>query len=187
MAAKAKTRGHDGLRLCGAKKKQGPGTCTQVAGWGTPNSTGPCKLHGGSTRNHKTAAEREKARQACELFGLEMADRDPAAVLMDEITRTRRSVAWHETEIALAMQAGEAELADRRLDGWTRERKHLADVTAKALHAGVERRALELMEDEARRAVAVLEAFVGALGLDRREPRVLEAGRVALAVLPGGG
>ncbi len=187
MAAKAKTGGHDGPVFCGAKKKQGPGNCTQVAGWGVPGvTTGPCKLHGGATRTHKTAAEREQARQACALFGLEMADRDPAAVLMDEITRSRRAIVWFETEVALAMNAADSEAADKRLEGWTRERKHLADVTAKALHAGVERRALELMEDEARRAVAVLEAFVAAMGLDRKDQRVLEAGQVALQVLPGG-
>lgn len=33
---------------CGGKKKQGDGTCTQPAGWGTPHpGTGRCKLHGG--------------------------------------------------------------------------------------------------------------------------------------------
>lgn len=175
--------------LCGAQRPNQPEgvLCKRVAGHGTDHlGVGRCSRHLGSTQNHKTAAEREQARLACELFGLKMADRDPAAVLMDEITRTRRSVAWHETEIALAMQAGDSEIADKRLEGWTRERKHLADVTAKALHAGVERRALELMEDEARRAVAMLEAFVAALGLDRSEPKVLEAGRLALQVLPGG-
>jgi len=37
---------HDGK--CGGKKKQGGGTCTQPAGWGTPHpGTGRCKLHGG--------------------------------------------------------------------------------------------------------------------------------------------
>lgn len=178
-----------GKQLCGAQRPgQPPGvTCKRVAGAGTPHlGSGRCSRHLGNSPNHKTAAEREQARRACALFGLEMADRDPAAVLMDEITRTRRSIAWHETEVALAMNAAKEDVADKRLDGWIRERKHLADVTAKALHAGVERRALELMEDEARRAVAVLEAFATALGLDRRDPKVLEAGTVALQVLPGG-
>ncbi len=176
-------------KLCGAQRPGQPKgvTCKQRAGWSTPHpGEGYCKRHGGATASHKTAAEREQARQACALFGLEMTDRDPAAVLMDEITRTRRSIAWHETEVALAMNTATTDVADKRLEGWIRERKHLADVTAKALHAGVERRALELMEDEARRAVAVLEAFAAALGLDRRDPKVLEAGQVALQVLPGG-
>ena len=35
---------------CGARKKQGPGRCTQKAGWGTVHvGQGKCKLHGGAT------------------------------------------------------------------------------------------------------------------------------------------
>jgi hypothetical protein len=40
---------HDS-RHCGANKRQGEGTCTRPAGWGTPHpGYGPCKLHGGSS------------------------------------------------------------------------------------------------------------------------------------------
>jgi hypothetical protein len=42
--------------LCGAKKKGG-GACGREAGWGTAHAgIGACKLHGGSTPNHNTAA-----------------------------------------------------------------------------------------------------------------------------------
>jgi hypothetical protein len=178
-------------KLCGAQRMGQPKgvTCKRVAGAGTDHlGTGTCSRHLGNTANHRTAAENEAARQACALFGLEMQDRPPAQVLIDEITRTRRSIAWHETEIATVMGGRELDAGklERLMTRWMGERKHLADVTAKALHAGVERRAVELMEDEARRAVAMLEAYTAALGLDRRDPRVLEAGRVALQVLPGG-
>jgi len=45
---------HDGK--CGGKKKQGEGTCTQPAGWGTPHpGTGRCKLHGGCAPSSVTA------------------------------------------------------------------------------------------------------------------------------------
>ena len=46
---------------CGARKKQGPGTCTRPAGWGTDHpGFGQCKLHGGSTQSGtKAAAERQ--------------------------------------------------------------------------------------------------------------------------------
>jgi hypothetical protein len=38
---------HDS-RHCGANKRQGEGTCTRPAGWGTDHvGYGPCKLHGG--------------------------------------------------------------------------------------------------------------------------------------------
>ena len=38
------------MTVCGAKKKQGPGTCQQKAGWGTDHlGEGRCKLHGGKS------------------------------------------------------------------------------------------------------------------------------------------
>lgn len=49
--------GGHGTALCGARKRQGEGTCGQAAGWGTDHpGDGPCKLHGGATRNHRDAA-----------------------------------------------------------------------------------------------------------------------------------
>lgn len=45
---------------CGARKRQGDGSpCKLPAGWGTDHAgpgSGPCKLHGGATRNHRKAA-----------------------------------------------------------------------------------------------------------------------------------
>ncbi len=131
--------------------------------------------------------EREEVRAACDRLSLPIVGREPAEVLLEEILRTRRTVYWLETEQAVADQAGDVELSDRRGGQLLEERKHLARVSAEAIRTNVARRALELMEDEARRAVAVLEAFALALGLDRRDPKVLAAGDVALKVLPGGG
>ena len=46
--------------LCGAPKRQGVGTCTQPAGWGTNHSgAGPCKLHGGSLPTVAASSKRE--------------------------------------------------------------------------------------------------------------------------------
>lgn len=43
---------------CGARKRQGEGTCTRPAGWGTEHvGYGTCKLHGGNMRNHRVSAE----------------------------------------------------------------------------------------------------------------------------------
>lgn len=56
MTVPLRPGGHDGAR-CGAKKRQGDGHCTKPAGWGTDHvGDGPCKLHGGATRNHRAAA-----------------------------------------------------------------------------------------------------------------------------------
>lgn len=51
-------------RYCGGAKRQGEGTCTRPAGWGTTHpGVGRCKLHGGSTPSHVAAAQQEQARQ----------------------------------------------------------------------------------------------------------------------------
>jgi hypothetical protein len=179
-----------GKALCGAQRPNQPKgvTCKNVAGHMTDHvGSGRCARHGGLTPSHKTHAEREQARQACALFGLEMEDRDPGEVLLAEVTRTRRSIAWHEAELALLIVAEkDDEKVDRLKAEWRSERKHLADVTSKALHAGVARRTLELQEDMARQVVGVLGEFARRLGLDPSSPEVREAGREALLIGTGG-
>lgn len=50
---------------CGAKKRQGEGTCRKPAGWGTDHAgTGVCRLHGGSTKNHRIASVQPRAEKA---------------------------------------------------------------------------------------------------------------------------
>jgi hypothetical protein len=63
------------------------------------------------------------------------------------------------------------------------ERKHLKEVSAAALNAGVQERAVAAMEDAATRMVAVLADYTERLGLDRESPAVLEAGSEALKLL----
>jgi hypothetical protein len=51
---------HQGHGICGARKRQGEGTCRRPAGWGTDHvGVGRCKLHGGSTRNQRTKARND--------------------------------------------------------------------------------------------------------------------------------
>ena len=52
-----------------------------------------------------------------------MEHRDPGEVLLEEILRERRAVSWCEQEIALAMEASDQELADRRYERWVVERR----------------------------------------------------------------
>lgn len=174
-----------GKKLCGAKTKTG--TCRNVAGKGTDHlGTGTCSRHLGSTGSHKVAAEREAQRQACDLFGLQMADRPPAEVLLAEVTRTRRSIAWHETEIALLMAAGKTEGLDSLMARWMLERKHLADVTAKAIQSGAMVKLVEIEGEKARVLAAVLVDFARRLGHDPTSKAVREAGRGALQLVAGG-
>lgn len=172
-------------KLCGATTKGG--TCRNVAGKGTDHlGHGTCSRHLGNSPNHNIAAEREQARQACDLFGLEMADRDPGEVLLGEVTRTCRSIAWHETELALALQGEDEERSDRLKQWWAAERKHLADVTKKAIDAGVARRTLEMQEDIARQVASVLARQAELLGHDPSSPLAREASRAALQLVAGG-
>lgn len=70
MTQPAEQEGHD-KRHCGANKRQGEGTCTRPAGWGTDHAGfGRCKLHGGSTPNQSRAAQLVKLESdARTLFG----------------------------------------------------------------------------------------------------------------------
>jgi hypothetical protein len=67
---------------CGARTRSG-GRCAKQAGWGTPDHarTGPCRLHGGSTRYHRTAAARVAVRQAAQFAAV-------ARVLLDRLALT---------------------------------------------------------------------------------------------------
>ena len=74
---------HDGRRLCGSRKRQGAGTCTQPAGWGTDHvGAGACKLHGGCLPNHQATAISELARAEVGRLGFEPVG-DPLAQLAD--------------------------------------------------------------------------------------------------------
>ena len=47
----------EGKKFCGARRRQGEGFCRRPAGWGTDHvGVGHCKLHGGSTKSHRTKA-----------------------------------------------------------------------------------------------------------------------------------
>jgi len=178
--------------------------CSQRAGWGTSHPrSGACKRHGGATKAAKTAADREQARQACALFGLDGGDIDPAEALLGEVTRTHRAIVFYEGEIALLPKdeqgvwrlyrntrhaSGEltGEAKPHVLVGlWMAERKHLAEVTAKALHAGVAQRTLDMQQEIAGEMLGVLRRFVEAMGLDPADEVVRRAGRAALQLAPG--
>lgn len=80
---------------CGAKKRQGEGTCQRPAGWGTDHpGTGRCKLHGGSTPDHRTAALREQADRALKTALADL-DAPPIEDPLTELARiTGQVVAW---------------------------------------------------------------------------------------------
>lgn len=180
--------GHDGLghgKLCAARKRQGEGTCTQIAGWGTTHpGTGPCKLHGGSTATHISAARTEQARRAVATYGLPR-DIDPAAALLEEVHRTAGHVAWLGERIReldeSALAWGPTEVAEKTatefpgvdskeaarpsvwLDLYHRERTHLVRVSKAALDAGISERLVRLAEQQGAMLAEVIRRSAEAL------------------------
>lgn len=177
------------MEYCGAKSRQTGKPCKKPAGWGVPgqNGIGRCKLHLGGTPSHKTAAQREQARQACELFNLALEHREPPDVLYDEVLRARGAMAWFEREIALAMEAGDDELRGRRYTGWLIERKIAQSVSVEIQRLGLEERRQQVNEQFARIVMAVLEKQCELLGIDPSSPEARSASRAALQLVAGSG
>ena len=76
-------------RLCGGAKRQGTGTCTQRAGWGTEHfGEGRCKLHGGNApikHGRYSTVTRERVRELIATFE---SDENPLDIL-PELAATR--------------------------------------------------------------------------------------------------
>jgi hypothetical protein len=157
-----------GKPKCGAKKRQGEGNCMRPAGWGTDHpGVGRCKLHGGSTRDHRAAAAEELARKAVTTYGLPR-DISPTDALLEEVRYTAGHVAWLRERVAGLEQRdlvwGMTEQAEKTatefsgtdttyaakpnvwLELYMRERKHLVEVTKAAISVGIEERRVRLAE-----------------------------------------
>lgn len=168
-----------GKRHCGAQKRQGEGTCTRPAGWGTDHAGwGRCKLHGGSTQSLKQVAKREQAEDAVATYGLPR-DIDPHTALAEEVARTAGHVAW------LGRLVAELEQSDLRqfvptgesggklepsvwVELYQRERDHLRRVSADAVRAGVEERRVKLAESQGELIAQVIRGVLDDLGVAGR-------------------
>lgn len=177
-------QGHDG-RYCGARKRQGEGTCTQAAGWGTDHvGAGPCKLHGGATWAHRAAAGREIAQRAVSTFGLPR-EVDPRDALLEEVHRSAGHVDWLRQQVA-DLEAGqvvwgptEAKRSTGK-DGdsltqaaavnvwvqlYNEERRHLVNVSKAAIAAGIEERRVRLAEQQGAALAGVIRGILTDLDL----------------------
>jgi hypothetical protein len=197
-------------QYCGAKKRQGEGHCERPAGWGTSHpGTGKCKLHGGGTPNHKTAAKTEIARQAVVTYGLprEVA---PDVALLEEVHRTAGHVRWL-AEVVGQLERGEvtwglAEETDAPItengggvttkhkasvNVWVQlyqqERKHLAAVCRDALAAGIAERQVRLAEQQGALLAGAVNRILEGLGLSKEQwERVPQVVPVVLRSIKGG-
>lgn len=183
------------VRLCGAKKKQGEGTCGRPAGWGTDHAGwGRCKLHGGSSADGKKGALRLAAQDAVVTYGLAR-EIDPHSALLEELHRTAGHVAWLEGMVqglreddlyGPVGQAGENFYPKNEPHVWValyhEERKHYTAVAKTCIAVGIEERRVRLAEAQGQALANVIRGVLTELGVMDR-PEVPEVVRRHLSVV----
>lgn len=99
MTSSANGNGHD-KRVCGARRRRDGEPCQRPAGWGTDHpGIGRCKLHGGSTPDHKQAAIIEQARRDVTAFGGRL-DVTPPEALLELVQAKAAEVAYWDARVA---------------------------------------------------------------------------------------
>jgi hypothetical protein len=132
-------------------------------------------MHGGATKRSQAAAARNVAQgvaqAAVATYGLPT-EVDPLDALLAELHRTAGHVAWL-AQIVAGLQQGQlsqATMSGRVPSVWVQlyqdERKHLTQVAATCLKAGVEERRVQLVERQGQLVADVIRRIVSALGLD---------------------
>jgi len=172
---------------CAAKTRSG-GSCARAAGWGSPTpGVGRCRLHGGATPSHRTAASKELARRAIIKFGLDanagVEQLDPREVLAEELWRAKLTVdaldyfvsqlehneggIYGRTYHVSGLPTGEAK-PHVLVQMWQAERKHLKEVADVCVKAGVETKRVEIEQQHAQLMADVFRQVFGdpELGLD---------------------
>lgn len=171
--------------LCGATKTDGSGnTCKHQAGWGTDHpGYGPCRKHGGNTRNHRTAALRSQAEdvltQALDDYGAAKVT-DPVVALQELAGRVKHALdAMGERVNQLTSMRYEAtgagtEQLRAEVAVWERMIGRLHPLLVDMARLGIEDRLARVSERQGEAIVTVLQAAAAELGLDMGEQQVRE-------------
>lgn len=143
----------DGAK-CGGKLRQGGGTCTQPAGWGTDHAGfGKCKLHGGRSPSGEAAAAKAEGRW---LLGQLVPDRGPVTDPLAELRQLGGLVMqW--------MKACEGAL------------ETLSTYRYESIGGGEQLRSEVAMFERSMDRAATFLATLAKLGLDERQVAVSEA------------
>lgn len=166
---------------CGAQKRQGaPGeTCTFVAGWGTDHvGTGRCRLHGGNTRNQRTAARTQQAEQEARalLAELEVPAVDNPFTALARLAG--QIVAWQETMAGIVNRLGErlryesavgTEQLRAEIALYERAMDRSAQVLGMIARLNIEDRMARVSERQAEIVVSAIEAALASAGVTGRE------------------
>lgn len=175
---------------CTATAKSSGRQCAQPA---VPGAV-VCRVHGGSAPQVKAAAQRRVEAAQQERLALAFGaprDVEPGMAILEEIHRTAGLVDWYAARILdldpdsdprvlswgrvseSSKQAGAFPGTDTTwsaappvlLELWMRERKHLVEVCAAALKAGVEERRVRLAESQGALVAAAIRRILEALDL----------------------
>lgn len=175
----------DEARRCTARNRTG-GQCGRAA---IPGGT-VCSSHGGNTPAVRAAAARrveaQEVQERMVTLGLPR-DVDPTTALLEEVQVTAGHVAWLRTEVQRLSPEqltwgtaqhqsgtgpeGPVDVTTQKAqppviyDLYLRERKHLAEVSALALRAGVQERQIKLAETQAVMLAGAVTRTLAALGL----------------------
>lgn len=158
---------------CGAQKRQGDGTCTRPAGWGTDHAgLGRCKLHGGATPPQMTGAARvlldAEARALLANLDVTPVD-DPLRALL---TLAGQILAWQTATAALVnrledvrTEAAGGEQLRVEVALYERAMDRAAHVLAAIARLGIEERLATVTEHQADIVTGAVVAGLTAAGL----------------------
>lgn len=167
-----------GPSRCGARKRQGEGTCTQAAGWGTDHpGIGHCKLHGGSTTAQTTQAVRRRADADARALLAELgapAVEDPLAALLKLAGQV---LAWQEATATLVNGLDEvryegvsgAEQLRAEVALYERAMDRAVAVLAAIARLNIEERLARVTERQADAVIDAIDAALAAVGVTGRD------------------
>lgn len=188
MASGSKRLGRD-KSYCDAKKRQGEGTCTRPAGWGTDHvGVGHCKLHGGSTPRqasgaHAQAVENEARKTLGRLNVVPVSDP------LTELSKLAGQVlAWKDLigeQVSTLTSVGYEGMTGEQVRGAVQVFERAMDRCASVLTAmaklNIDDRLAVVSEQQASMVADALAAVMGEMGLShdqQREARTRVAGHL---------
>ncbi|MBM9509982.1 hypothetical protein [Actinacidiphila acididurans] len=186
MTVPPEPEGHDS-RHCGARKRQGEGTCTRPAGWGTDHAGhGHCKLHGGSTTDQGKAARAAKAeaqaRTALATLDVQPVDNPLVALRL----LAGQAVAWQEALAACVNRLGDrfryeglagGEQLRSEIALYERAMDRCGQILGLIAKLNIDERLAAISEQQADVVIAAIDAALAHAGING--PAAAEAKRVA--------
>jgi hypothetical protein len=148
---------------CGSPKRQGDGTCTRPAGWGTDHvGAGRCKLHGGCSPSGKKAAAKQILTATADEMGLSL-EVEPHELALATVHSVAGSLAVAQQQVA--KMSPEQAAGSFWLEALGQAQDRATRTSKAALDAGIAERRVRLAE---RTGALIASAAEQAMGEMRR-------------------